>query len=78
MGSLLIGIITSSLFISLFTSSITTIALLLAAVAITVAAYYRPAVSPFILASFLLLPALQLLFAIEVGSMPFNYLGLTL
>jgi len=77
-GSLLIGIITSLLFISLFTSSITTIALLLAAVAITVAAYYRPAVSPFILASFLLLPALQFLFAIEVGSMPFNYLGLTL
>jgi len=78
LGSLLIGVITSLLFISLFTSSMTTIALLLAAVAITVTAYYRPAVSPLILTLFLLIPALQLLFTIELGSTSFNYLGITI
>lgn len=77
LGSLLIGAITSLLFITLFTTSITTVALLLAVVVITIAAYYRPAVSPFILASFLLLPALQFLFAVGVGGMPFYYLALT-
>lgn len=63
LGSLAIGIITSSLLVSLFMPSTTVVLILLATIVITVTAFYRPALSPFILVLFMVIPALQLIFA---------------
>ncbi len=62
LGSLAIGIITSSLLVSLFMPSTTIVLILLATIVITVTAYYRPALSPFILVLFMMIPAIQLVF----------------